>query len=201
MIRFLPQPEPPMFDQKCRQKGRRWLETHPAYDRPSDYWSEFEPDLRNAFAGLCAYCVMSVMRGQTDHFIPISVLKKKQQDHLAYEWSNFRYIEGVLNQRKGESFVLDPFKVRDTWFELKLPSLQVVLTDKVPQTIRKKAEFTLNRLGLTNDAVIIRFRQKWFELYRSRKLTLDGLKDVAPQIARAVEADLQKGKDWRFPES
>lgn len=200
MIRFTPHFEPSTFDRRCRQRGRQWIERHPGYDRPYDYWSEFEPDLRNAFAGLCAYCVMLVMKGQTDHFIPISVLKKKQQDHLAYEWSNFRYVEGVLNQRKGESSVLDPFKVRDNWFELKLPSLQLVLTDKVPKNIRKKAEFTLDRLGLTNDAVIIRYRQKWFEMYRTRKLTLEGLKDVAPQIARAVEVDLHKGTDWRYPE-
>lgn len=201
MIRFTPQPEPTAFDEQCRQPGRQWLVEHPGYTRPRDYWSEFEPDLRNVFKGWCAYCVMSVMRGQTDHFIPIDVLKETQQDHLAYEWSNFRYIEGVLNQRKKKALLLDPFEVKDDWFELLLPHLQLVLTDKVPEDIRGKAEFTLERLGLTNDTVIIRYRQKWFELYRNRKLTLEGLKEVAPQIARAVEADLHKGTDWRYPES
>lgn len=76
MIRFTPQPESLMFETRCRQRGRQWLERNPGYDRPRDYWSEFEPDLHNAFNGLCAYCVISVMKGQIDHFIPISVIAK-----------------------------------------------------------------------------------------------------------------------------
>jgi hypothetical protein len=30
------------------------------YTRPKDYWSEFEPDLRQAFNGLYGYCAMIV---------------------------------------------------------------------------------------------------------------------------------------------
>jgi hypothetical protein len=140
---------------------------------------------------------MMVMKGQVDHFVPIAVLKQNGEDELAYEWSNFRYGEGVLNQKKSNHIVLDPFKVKDDWFEILLPSLQLVLTNSVPKARQKLAEFTLKQLGLRNGPVVIRYRQVWFTMYRERKLTLEGLKEVAPLIAAAVEKDIGNGKDWR----
>jgi len=74
-----------------------------------------------------------------------------------------------------------------------------VLTDRVPKGKRRKAEFTIVRLGLRDDEVVIRYRRKFFEMYCLRKLSLEGLRDVAPQIAQAVERDLSNGKDWRSP--
>jgi hypothetical protein len=196
MMRFRPVPEPANFDRRCRQRGRRWLAVHPGYDRPHDYWSEFEPDLRNAFRGLCAYCAMTVMKAQADHFRPVALLKRRGQDELAYEWSNLRYGEGVLNQRKSGHLILDPFKVRDEWFELLLPSLQLVLTKRVPKSYQRKAEFTLRQLGLRDDEVVVRYRRQWFEMYCTGELTLDGLRRVAPLIARAVERDRGRGVEW-----
>jgi hypothetical protein len=198
MMRFTLQAEPAGWDLRCRKRGRRWLKEHPNYDRPYGYWTEFEPDLRKAFRQMCAYCVMTVMKADMDHSLPVAHLKKKGWDELAYEWSNFRYGEGVLNQRKQDHLILDPFEVRDDWFEIILPSLQLVLTDKVPKRKRKKAEFTLDRLGLRHDEVVIRFRQKWFEMYCRQMLNLEGLREVVPQIARAVGRDLGQGKDWRL---
>ena len=200
MMRFQRRGEPKKFDERCRQRGQAWLASHPGYDRPHDYWSEFEPELRDVFGGYCAYCVMFVFKAQTDHFIPIAVLKQKNKDELAYEWKNFRYGEGVLNGRKSKHIVLDPFQVHDEWFEMKLPSLQLVLTDKVPKAKKKIADLTMEKLGLQDDEVVIRYRRKWFEQYQDRNLKLEGLKDFAPLIARAVEADLEKGIDWRKPE-
>ena len=198
MIRVTSQPEPKTFAKRCRERGRRWLKEHAGYQgRPYDYWSAFEPQLRETFKGLCGYCAMIVMKAQIDHFIPISVLEARGKDHLAYEWSNFRYGEAVLNQRKSTHRVLDPFKVRDSWFEILLPSLQLVLTPRVPKTKRKLAEATIEKLGLRDSEVVVRYRQAWFQLYRDRKLTLEGLHEVAPGIARAVERDLTQGIDWR----
>ncbi len=166
--------------------------------RPPDYWSEFEPDLRAMFNKLCGYCAMFVMKGQIDHFIPVAVLKARGQEHLSYEWDNLRYGEGVLNQRKSNHLVLDPFKVKDDWFEILLPSLQLVVTSRVPKTQRKLAEFTIEKLGLRDSEVVVRYRRAWFELYQRRDLTLEGLEKVAPGIARAVGRDLAAGKDWRI---
>lgn len=201
MMRFGRKKEPDLFDERCRQRGRAWLVAHPGYDRPYDYWSEFEPDLRNVFGGLCAYCVMFVMKAQTDHFIPVSILKATNRHELAYEWKNFRYGEAVLNGRKSKHVILDPFLVKDEWFEMSLPSLQLLLTDKVPKGRKKIAELTMEKLGLRDDEVIVRYRRGWFELYQDRHLDLEGLSRRAPLIARAVEADLKKGIDWRKPEN
>jgi hypothetical protein len=196
VIRVRPRPEPPRFDERCRRRGRKWLEAHPDQPgRPRDYWSEFEPELRAAFDGRCGYCAMRIMRGQIDHFIPVAELDAAR--HLAYEWSNFRYGEGTLNQRKASARVLDPFEVQDGWFRILLPSLQLVLTDRVPDEIRPLAEFTLQKLGLRDHEVVVRYRREWFRMYQEGRLDLDGLREIAPLIARAVEQDLARGKDWR----
>ena len=58
MIQIQPRPEPSTFDQRCRchSRGHRWLRDHQGYEgRPHDYWSQFEPQLREAFNGLCGY--------------------------------------------------------------------------------------------------------------------------------------------------
>lgn len=197
MMRFTLQAEPDGWDSRCRKRGRDWLTKHPDYDRPINYWIEFESQLHEAFHGMCAYCVMVVMKGAMDHFIPVAHLKKKGEDELIYEWSNFRYAECVINQKKHDQIVMDPFEVRDDWFEILLPSLQLVTTDRIPKAKRKKAAFTIKRLGLRDGEVVIRFRRKWFEMYQSGMLDLEGLRAVAPQIARSVERDLAQGVDWR----
>jgi len=200
VIRFTLSDEPPEFAERCRKRGRRWLRNNLGYDgRPYDYWSEFEPQLRKAFRRLSAYCAMKVMKGNVDHFIPISLLKRRKADRRAYDWDNFRYCEGVLNQKKGNCTVLDPFEVEDDWFQLILPSTQLVLTDKIPRRLRKRAEFTLKRLGLGHSEVVVRYRQELFTMYRQRTLPLEGLREFAPQIAHAVEEDLAKGVDWQYP--
>ena len=68
--------EPKNFDARCRQRGHKWLQEHPNYDRPQDYWSEFEPELRAAFCNMFGYCAMLTMKSQVDHFVPVAVLKR-----------------------------------------------------------------------------------------------------------------------------
>lgn len=195
MKRVTPVPEPANFDTRCRKRGQKWLRENPNYIRPKDYWSEFESQLRAAFADLCGYCAMVTMKSHVDHFIPVAVLKVHNQHDQAYEWSNFRYGEGVFNQRKSNHIVLDPFRVKDDWFEIQLPSLQLVLTAAVPKKWQKLAEFTIERLGLRDNEVVIRYRQIWFEMYRDGKLTIAGLRKVAPLVACAIERDVASGID------
>jgi hypothetical protein len=114
MKRVKPATEPATFDDRCRKRGQNWLKSHPNYRRPQDHWSEFEPDPRLAFNEPCGYCATATMKSQVDHFISVAVLKATNQDALAYEWKNFRYGEGVINQRKSKHRVLDPFKSRMT---------------------------------------------------------------------------------------
>ncbi len=198
MIPFTLQDEPPSFKARCRAPGKKWLERNPGYkNRPKDYWSQFEPELRKAFREMCGWCAMHIMRGQVDHFIPVATLKKTGRDQLAYEWKNLRYIEAWINQKKRDAEVLDPFVVQAGWFEISLPSLQLLPTDRIPEPYREVAFFTLNRLGPRDHEVVVRYREKWFSLYRGCKLTLEGLRRIAPLIAEAVERDLNAGKDWR----
>lgn len=140
---------------------------------------------------------MRIMVGQVDHFVPVATLKKDGNDQLAYEWSNFRYVLGWVNQKKLSATVLDPFVVQEGWFRITLPSLQLLATDAIPEELRELANFTLRRLGLQNHEVFIRCRQEWFNSYRNRRLSLEELRDYAPQIADAVERDLLDGTDWR----
>jgi hypothetical protein len=93
--------------------------------------------------------------------------------------------------------ILDPFDVQDGWFVIQLPSLQLLATDAIPQEYRDLASFTLDKLGLRDGEVVVRYRREWFQMYQQGKLPLDGLREVAPLIAVAVERDLQAGKDWQ----
>ena len=197
MIGFARQAEPAIFDKRCRKRGQAWLAKNPTYQRPYDYWTEFEPDLRDAFSGLCAYCAMRIMKGQVDHFRPVAVLKEEGSHELAYEWNNFRYGEGVLNGKKWKHIVLDPFEVQDGWFEVTLPDLQLRVTDAIPRQHRELEWFTIRQLGLRDSEVVVRYRREWFKMYQQGKLNLGGLREVAPLIDAAVQRDLDAGTDWR----
>lgn len=185
MMRFNLAPEPAEFDQKVRQPGNAWLIKNPdSKKRPKDYWSAFTNDLANGFNNLCGYSAMYISKeGTVDHYFCC-----KNHRDLIYEWSNYRYISYRVNSSKGtlDNRVLDPFEVGDDWFEIILPSLQLVLTDKVPPTERSRAEFTLERLHLQNDERIMRQREEWYQMYLNGEITLEGLDKKAPLIARAV---------------
>lgn len=187
MIRFEPISEPGNFDADCRIPGQGWLLKNPNTGRPKDYWSPFRPVLVRAFRNLCGYCAMATVGDEeVDHYVGCG-----EDISLAYEWSNYRCCKNIMNKRKGhrrpnQPRVLDPFEVEDDWFELLLPSLQLVLTDRVPCEVRDRAAFTLRRLGLRDDERIVRLRRQWLELYEKGDLSLAGLETMAPLIARAV---------------
>ena len=195
MIRFAPPPEPPDFDETVRQPGNVWLREHPGEKRPRDLWSDFRSHLADGFRDLCAYSVMCDRIGTVDHY-----LSYRNHPELAYEWSNYRYASGWINQSKRteDEKVLDPFEVQDGWFEILLPSLQLVMTDQTPPEERERAQYTLKRLHLRDDERVIRQRRAWYEMYEEGKLSLDGLEDVAPLIARAVRKQLNSALFDRF---
>jgi hypothetical protein len=196
MINVPPPAEPPDFDQNIRQPGRVWLESHldengslPAGKRPPDRWTAVRSQLADGFQQRCGYLAMYIPEGTVDHY-------RSCQNHpnLAYEWSNYRYVSGAINASKGtlDEQVLDPFEVQDDWFEILLPSLQLVLTDAVPAEQRQRAEFTLQHLRLRDDEQVIRQRRAWHELYEMQDISLPGLEKVAPLIARAVRKQLEE---------
>lgn len=196
MIQVTPPPEPPDFDQKVRQPGRAWLVKHlnargklPKGKRPPDKWSKFRDELADGFYNRCGYSAMLDYAGTIDHYWCC-----ENRPALAYEWSNYRYVSNWINSSKGilDDQVLDPFEVQDGWFEILLPSMQLVLTDAVPPEKRVRAEFTLKRLGLQDDERVVRLRYMWYQMYLRNELSLVGLEKVAPLIARAVRKQTEK---------
>jgi hypothetical protein len=184
MIRVRRAAEPQAFDRTCRQRGNAWLADHPGAERPRPFWREFVGDLAEAFAQRCGYSAIMIPNGTVDHF-----LSWKRRPDLAYEWSNFRYVDGRINSKKqlADDEVLDPFEVDDDWFEIILPSLQLRLTDQVPEALRERAQYTIERLGLSHDEQIVTYRAQWYCQYHCGDLSLRGLHRVAPLLARAIE--------------
>lgn len=136
--------------------------------------------------------------GSVDHFRSWKAIRASEP-RLAFEWSNFRFAAQWINAVKQDSDdVLDPFEVEDDWFEISLPSLQLVATDRIPQPMRAKAEVTLVRLRLRDDERVISQRRAWLRLHESGDLSLEGLRQKAPLIARAVE---KRDSMWRLPEA
>ena len=178
--------KPRDFDAKVKQPGDAWLVSHPSAERPPALWAPYTSALCEGFANLCGYAAMHDPTGGTvDHFLSV-----QHHRHLAYEWTNYRFSSAPLNssKRAADDAVLDPFEVGAGWFEIILPSLQLRLTDAVPPALRAKAEFTLKRLKLRDGERIIRWRRSWYRMYTEGRLTLDGLRVVAPLLAAAVEA-------------
>jgi hypothetical protein len=185
MIPVAPVPEPSSFDARARRPGNAWLLEHPHARRPRNYWSPFRSLLEEGFKHRCGYSAMREPNGTVDHFHNF-----KDHPALTYEWGNYRYASSWLNSIKKTRTILDPYEIEHGWFEVLLPSLQLVLTDKVPPAMRPRAEATLKVLPLSHDERVLKQRRGWYEMYRARKLSLEGLRDVAPLIAAAVEKQL-----------
>ena len=184
MIRVEESPPPENFDQDVRVPGERWLAGHPT-GRPPGLWTRVTPALADAFAGRCAYAAMLLgAKGTVDHFVSVAEDRTR-----AYDWCNYRYASDWANRVKGEARaaeLLDPFEVEDDWFEILLPSLQLVVTDRCPPALRARAAHTLERLRLGHDEDILRVRREWLAMYEEGELSQAGLARVAPLIARAV---------------
>ena len=178
--------EPKDFEHKVKQPGERWLAENPSTKRPKALWEPYLATLSDGFSGLCGYAAMFDPTGGTvDHFLSF-----RNRPDLAYEWGNYRYASGPLNssKRNADGAVLDPYEVGPGWFEIILPSLQMRATDKIPAALRAKAEFTLDRLKLRDGERIIRWRKSWYDMWRAKRLSLEGLRQVAPLLAEAVAA-------------
>jgi hypothetical protein len=182
VIHFARPSEPAGFDEHVRQRGARWLAAHQGAARPKDLWSPYRADLALAFGDLCAYTCMFEPVGTVDHFVGW-----RADPSLAYEWSNYRFAAQWVNSSKQDAGgLLDPFAVLDGWFEVTLPSLQLVVTDCVPPAIRPQAEWTVSRLHLRDDERVLRQRSHWYAEYQ-RTRDIEALRRYAPLIARAVE--------------
>ncbi len=59
---------------------------------------------------------------------------------MIYEWGNYRFASARINavKKTDDDRVLDPFEVGDDWFEILLPSLQMVPTERIPSRRRRE---------------------------------------------------------------
>lgn len=184
MIRFEVGPKPVGFEAKVEQPGAKWLAKN-LKGRPRDLWGAFKPQLADAFRSLCAYGSMYEPVGTVDHFVGIDEDRSK-----AYQWANYRFASAWLNSSKQDlrsSQLVDPFEVQEGWFEVQLPSLQMVLADGILPELRARAQLMLERMHLGHDERIVRQRREWLRMYEEGELTLEGLAKKAPLIAAAVE--------------
>jgi hypothetical protein len=188
MIPVGPTPPPANFDLDCRQPGLQWLAAHPPEggQRLPNYWRRLLPELCDAFQKRCGYLAMLDLNGTVDHF-----LSTENQRHFAYEWSNYRYATSWLNSSKQslDQAVLDPFQVREEWFEIDLASLHLKLTAAVPKGLAERASFTIDRLGLDYGRRTIQNREHYYNSYRNGVFSLHYLEQVAPLIATAVRRE------------
>ncbi|HND00268.1 MAG TPA: hypothetical protein PKW90_29345, partial [Myxococcota bacterium] len=122
--------------------------------------------------------------GTVDHFVPWEAVAGTPEEWRVYEWENLRYAAGWINSARKLTPVPDPFKVQSDWFRLLLPSLQVEATDQVPVAQQDRVKNLLR--WVKNDERVMRGRRQWYALYRTGKLTLEGLDEVAPMIADAL---------------
>ena len=184
MIRFERVPEPAEFDRRARVPGNAWLDEHPGATRPKDYWTPFKGALADGFQNLCAYSAMYESVGTVDHFVSCREDRSK-----AYEWENYRYCAAWINSSKNNvraEDLLDPFEIEDGWFEVHLPSLQLRVSENVPNELRKRAEYVLVRLRLRDDERVMRQRREWYRMYECGEISKVGLEGKAPLIAAAI---------------
>ena len=196
MMKFAPAPRPRGWQTHVLQAGRKWLAVPGNRDkeRPRDYWSGknacYRKVLREGFRGLCGYTAMWAPVGTTDHYTPWAEVRGTPQAHKAYQWTNLRYAVEWFNRDRKATPVPDPYKVGDDWFELLLPSLELVATAKVPAAELPKVQAALQWLG-KHDNVMSPRETYWIE-YRTLdgsgnpNLSFEALERRAPLIARAL---------------
>lgn len=191
-MRHVDPPRAPHGWQKhVRDQGRRWLNDpnadHRDAERPASFWLRFRDKIGERFNSICCYTVVWVPNGEADHFVPWALVRGTAQAELAYEWSNIRYADGWINGSKGDAVFPDPFVVKDDWFELHLPSLELRATGRHPPTEQPAIDNLLRRVA--RDPRVMKARRRYLRQYREGDMTLRALEQNAPLLARALRAN------------
>lgn len=196
MIHVEPRDEPADFDTKVRQPGRKWLAnpTNRSKQDTQGYWRACSRDVAEMFKHRCGYLAHRLGRGcgQVDHFVSWKRCKDRDEHHLAYEWTNLRWILPQLNSRKRDHELLDPFDVDDEWFEVDLLSYRLIVHQaRIPEPLRGLALRTIRQLDLDQGDLVERWRGEAVELFRAGT-SLERLHEEAPLVARAIEKLLRE---------
>lgn len=191
-MRHVDPPEAPQgWQEHVGNAGCKWLSepgtTNRSAERPSPLWLKYRDEIGEAFDLICCYTVVFVANGHADHFIPWEEVKGTERAHLAFEWSNIRYSDGWINQSKGSNKLPDPFLVRDDWFELKLPSLELHPTGNHPPDQDRAVKYLLQRVQ--KDPRVMKTRRAYFLQYKQGIRTIELVDREAPLLGRALRAN------------
>jgi hypothetical protein len=192
MMHFDRVPRPRGWQTHVLAKGRQWLKTpgNRSKERPRDYWSNYRESLKHGFHELCGYTVHWAPVGTVDHFIPWNSVRGTRYAHQAYQWDNLRYALEWFNRDRGITDIPDPYTVLTDWFELLLPSLELVATSKVPANELTRVQSVLRWLGKHPN--VINTREGYWSEYRTLSasgapcIAFETLERRAPLLARAL---------------
>ncbi len=186
--------KPRGFKADVETSGNNWLNANAAPAKCPDYWrraknGKYVRLLKIGFNFRCGYTGHGIDHGTVDHFY-----SKENHRHLTYQWSNYRYAASWMNSAKKplyDGLLLDPYEVKTGWFEVILPSMQLVLNEAlIPQNLLVKARFTLETLPIRDDERVVDFRSHWYDAYKSaadKPTALQLLQNAAPLIAEAIQ--------------
>ena len=111
-----------------------------------------------------------------EHFAP-----KSLHPNLAYEWSNYRLVCGLMNIRKSNlEDVLDPFTLQSETFQIDFLDGKMFANSKIAPDRRAAAQSTIDRLKLSDDCCAVRL--EYFEAYRAGDISGQQLKRHAPFV-------------------
>ena len=151
-------------------------------------WTQFHPELRNAFCGLCGYCE-EITKGEVDHFRP-----KKQFPELTYVWSNWVFACHWCNLRKLDKWPVggyvdpcdEPLGVRpESLFEFDTSTGEMYPKASLGPAYTRIAEDTINDLGL-NDVHHLAKRRRFIQLISAAIPEDPALRDLTAQALSEI---------------
>ena len=168
--------EPPYFEEKVRQPGRKHLRAQRIklsavgveWDKFKDFWKECKNDLVKLYNNYCAYTCfhMHVTEDSTiDHINP----KTRSPAYLAYEWDNYCLCCQVINRKKGNKIQnINPYYITKHLFFLILNTGYIYVNDAYKNSVLYQlANDTIQNLNLNN--------QRWWK--ERQKVYLDFKED------------------------
>lgn len=192
MVPCSPGRQPSEFQKRVGKRGRDWLRANRGSSRrPPPYWTQVLDELYSAFEHRCAYLGTFLGAvGSVDHFISID-----EDRTAAYRWANYRHAANWVNSRKRNTSsreLIDPASVGPEWFRLSYPALHLEVGPGCPRNMRRRAEFTLDRLGLRRGRRVLLARTEFLQAYLRHGAPLSLIRRWAPLIAGVIEREQLK---------
>ena len=187
------QPSPKEFHSTVGKKGAAVLAKHKpkppvksGFWEGKEHWRRALDDLSESYRRVCAFAAIRIERvtgaRSVEHFKP-----KRLYPELAYEWSNFRLVCGMMNGRKGDfEDVLDPFEIPENTFDLNPLSGEVLVHRDCPGKLIERAKSTNIRLKL-NDGECLRVRREHMQRLDSGDWTLAEARRQSPFVVACLE--------------